>query len=262
MKALTIAHTIWRKLLRRKDAYVLLILLGAILVVLVSLNIFGLGETTAYIKDIGLLMAWFFAWILAVTVASRELPQEETNGTIFNLLAKPVTRFDVIAGKWLGCWSVVVFSTLLFYLLVILVTVGKGGTFDTVTMIQGFSNHTGLLAIICAIALAFSTRLNHDAAATMTYVVTTVSFFVVPRVPEFMMRETGFTAGFLMFIYNLFPHFEVLDFRRRMVHGYDPADWIIFGMELCYALVITAIFLVLAWLAYRNKRFTRDSLGE
>ena len=44
MRSLTIAHTVWLNMLRRKDLYVLFILLAALLLVVVSLNIFGLGK--------------------------------------------------------------------------------------------------------------------------------------------------------------------------------------------------------------------------
>ena len=36
--------------------------------------------------------------------AARQIPAERENRTIFPLLAKPVTRGQVIAWKFLGCW--------------------------------------------------------------------------------------------------------------------------------------------------------------
>ena len=60
LKIRTIAATVWLETLRKKDLYVLLILLSVLLLTLISLNIFGLGGMTRYIKDIGLLLAWVF----------------------------------------------------------------------------------------------------------------------------------------------------------------------------------------------------------
>lgn len=261
MKILAIALTTWREVVRRKDAYVLLILMGALLVTLVSLDVFGLGGVVRYVADVGLLMAWLFSWVLAVTVSSRQLPREETRGTVFPLLAKPVSRIELILGKWLGSWSIVTLATLGFYALVVVIVAAKGGRLSAAALLQGFVLHACALAVIAAIGLVFSARMNNDAAASMTFVLTAASFAVVPRVPEFMTHESGFAAGMLMFLYNLMPHFEVFDLRKRIVHDYGPASWRTFLLVVLYALLVTAAFVALAWVAYRRKRFTRSALG-
>ena len=97
-RILTIASVVWIELLRRKDVYVLFILLLAFLMILMSLNVFGLGGLVVYVKEIGLLLTWLFSWILAVNISSRLLPQEETQRTIFPLLAKPISRAEIVVG--------------------------------------------------------------------------------------------------------------------------------------------------------------------
>ena len=89
---------------------------------------------------------------------------------------------------------------------------------------------------------------------------TGVSFLVVPRVPELLTRESGFTAGALLFVYNLFPHFEVFDLRQRIVHGYDAVDGATFGTVILYGLLLVSLFLAIAWLAYRHRRFARSAI--
>jgi ABC-type transport system involved in multi-copper enzyme maturation permease subunit len=249
-------------MLRKKDAYVLLILLGALLLVLVSLNVFGLGSVVGYVKDAGFLTAWVFAWILAVNTGSRALPREEETGTIFPLLAKPITRFELIAGKWLGAWSTAMAATLVFYLLVVAVTLAKGGTFLPGALIQAYLLHGGALSIIAAIAIAFSARMNWDAAASMTYVLTLAAFLVVPRVPAFLVYAKGISGTLLMVIYNLLPHFELFDMRKRIVHDYAAMEWHAFCFVILYGMLFTLVFLLAAWLGYRNKRFSRgDAYG-
>ena len=257
----TIAATVWLEVIRRKDLYVLLILLSSLLAVLVSLNVFGLGGVVMYVKDVGLLMAWLFAWILAVSVCTRQLPNEESRGTIFALLAKPITRMELLAGKWLGAWSVVAGATLLFYAVVAGVVGLKGGGFDTLALLQCYILHATATGVIAAIALALSARMNSDAAATLTYVVTGASILVVPRVPEFVAQQSGISAAALYFLYNLLPHFELFDLRKRVVHDFGPLRSDVFWMVLLYGILLSALFLLVAWLAYRHKRFSRGSLS-
>jgi len=259
---LTIASIVWLNMIRRKDVYVLLILMTVVLVALVSLDIFGLGGTTAYIKDVGLLFTWFFGWIISTISATRELPEEESRRTIFSILSKPVSRGEYIAGKWLGTWLGSTAAVFIFYCLIIGVALTMNGSFRLQTLAQAFYLHALLLGIIASIGIAFSTRLNHDAAATLSFVLTATSFLIVPRVPEFVAKEAGLKAGFLMFTYNLLPHFEVFDLRRRIVHDYGAVSSdAVLGITI-YGILLIALFLFAAWLSYRNKMFNRDRMSS
>jgi ABC-type transport system involved in multi-copper enzyme maturation permease subunit len=260
-RVLTIAAVVWLQMLRRKDVYVLAVLLGALLLMLVSLNIFGLGGMADYVKDVGLLAAWLLGWTLAVSVSTRELPQEETRGTVFALLAKPINRFQLIAGKWLGTWSSVALAVLAFYALVDGVVIARGGRFDTLALLQAWLLHAAALGIVGALGIALSTRLNRDAALVLNYVLTGAAFLVIPRVPELLVKETGFSAKVLLFLYYLVPHFELFDMRRRLVHGYGPMAWSVLAAVLVYALLFVAALLLAAWIAYHNKRFSRGSMA-
>lgn len=257
IRMLTLAWLVWLEMLRRKDVYVLLILLSAFLVTLMTLNLFGLGQVVTYLKEIGLLLAWVCSWILAVSVSTRQLAQEERQGTIYTLLAKPVSRMEVLLGKWLGAWVVVSAATLVFYALLALVIVLRGGAIGGVVLAQAWLLHLGLLAIITALGIAFSTRFNADAAAALTYVVTLAAWLVLPRVPDLVFAARGVAQTALMAIYYALPHLELFDLRRRLVYGWPPAPGTMVLLILVYGLLMTAVFLTLGWLAYRNKHFTR-----
>jgi len=255
----TIAVIGWLEMLRRKDLYVLLILLGALLFTLVSLNIFGLGSVTGFVKDAGLLAAWLFGWILAVTCASRQLPQEEARGTILPLLAKPIRRGELIVGKWLGAWSVVSAAVLCFYLLTLAMVWLYGGSFELVSLAQALVLHVAALGIVAALAIALSARLNQDAAATITYVATAAMFLLVPRVPQMVTHAQGWRQTALLILYGTLPHFELFDMRHRVVHQYGPMRWTFFGAILLYGAIVISILLVLAWLGFHNKHFSRSN---
>ncbi len=261
IRILTLARVVWLDVLRRKDFYILLILLAILLVALLSMNVFGLGGVTAYVADIGLLLSWIFSWVLAISIGCRLLPQEESRGTIFSLLAKPVRRSELIVGKWLGAWSVVSVATAMFYVLVFGVTMLKGWTLPIGVALEAIVLHGMVIAIIIAAALMFSARLNSDAAATLTGALTATSFLLVPRIPEFVAEAGGVRGGLMLFLYNLLPHFEIFDLRMRVLHNYGTISLTTFLMITAYGLLVTAIFLALAWVAYRSKHFARGSLS-
>ena len=256
-RALVIAGVVWREMIRRKDVYVLLILLAAMLFSLLSLNLFGLGAVTRYLMDVGLLMAWLFSIVLVVSLSSRQLPQEEARGTIYPLLAKPVTRGEMLAGKWAGAWSAAVAATALFYAVVMGLAVLRGGRFDGLCLAQAFLLHAVALAVLCALALALSTRMTAAASAALTYVAAVAAFVLAPSVPVLLGYETGPSASGLLILYYALPHLDLFDLRQRVIHDWGAASWSTAGQVALYGAIWTLLLLTLAWLAYRRKRFAR-----
>ncbi len=260
-RILVVACITWLEMLRRKDVYVLFTLLAVLLATLVSLNMFGLAGLVVYIKDIGFLLTWLYGIILAISISARALPQEEQRGTIFSLLAKPLTRLELIVGKWLGAWVVTLVSLALFYGLIVAVVVGRGGRFAVWPLVQGYLLHCGAVGILSAVAFLFSTHMNPDASATLSYVVAAAAFLIVPRVPAFLVRVSGFSADALLLLYHVLPHFEVLDMRNRLIYDQGAVSLRVLALALGYAAAYTATLLLATWLAYRRKRFGRSSGG-
>ncbi len=256
-KILFIAYTTWMEMWRRKAFYVLGILLAAMLLLLVSINLTGLGSISGYAKDIGLLCIWILGWILGINLAVRQLPQEEKRGTIYAVLARPVSRLNLVLGKWLGAWGATAMAILCFYAVTILILAFFGGAFDPLTLLQAATLHIMLLAMITAIAIAFSTRLSHEAAATLSYVTTGAAFAFVPKLPEWINESEGWNEYALLFFYNALPHVDLFDMRRRTIHLHGTIPWHAWSLILLYGAVMTSIFLLLAWLAYRRKHFSR-----
>jgi ABC-type transport system involved in multi-copper enzyme maturation permease subunit len=260
-RALHIARLVWLEVLRRKDVYVLFILLGALLFSLMSVNVFGLGGVVRYVTDLGFLLAWLFSWILAISIAARQLPQEEQRRTIFPLLAKPVRRWELLLGKWLGAWTVASAGALAFYLAITAVAAAKGGRLQGVTWLQAFGLHAMLLAILTALAMALSTRESQGAAATLSYVLAVAAYAVVPRMSEFALQADGVRLQAMLALHYALPHFELFDMRQRLVHGWGAVGWGAWLQILAYGALWVAILLSAAWMGYRDKRFQRGALS-
>lgn len=257
---LTLAYVVWIEMVRRKDLYVLLILMVALLGWLISFDVFGLSRVAGYVKDMGGLAVWMLAWILAVNTSVRQLPQELQQGTLFPLLAKPVTRLNLILGKWLGAWSMTCLAMACLYLTLCLGVSLKGGRFDPMTLSQAMILHAAALSLICAMGIALSTLMNRDAATVTTYVVTGASFLIVPRVPSMLIGANHIMSTSLYTLYYLFPHLELFDLRRRLVHDWGCAPWPTIAQILLYAALMTVVILTLAWLGYRKRHFSRGDI--
>jgi len=257
---LVIAQAVWIETLRRKDLYVLAALLAALLLVFVSLDIFGVRSMVSYIKEIGLLMTWVFAWILVIGVSVRQLPQEEKSGTIFPLLAKPVTRAELITGKWLGALGVAAASTLVLYILLAGIVAARGGMCNVALMLEAWALHACFMAVVAAMGLLFSTRMNSDAAAALTGILSFAAFALLPRVPELAGGAGSLQKTALMFVYYALPHLELFDLRQRLAHDWEAMPLEPFLMIGAYGILVSTALLALGWLAYRRKMFNRDQM--
>src|SRR2546430_9691014 len=100
---LAVASVVIKELYRRKDFYVLFVLTAVITLLMGALNFFNDDKTVRYLKEICLLLIWISALAIAVGTSARQIPAERENRTIFPLLAKPITRGQLFAGKFLGC---------------------------------------------------------------------------------------------------------------------------------------------------------------
>ena len=89
---------------RRKDFYVLFILTAVITAVMGSVNFFNDAQIVRYLKEICLFLIWVSSLVIAIGATARQIPAERESRTIFPLLAKPVTRAQILLGKFLGCW--------------------------------------------------------------------------------------------------------------------------------------------------------------
>ena len=123
---LAIAGIVIKELYRRKDFYVLFVLTALITLLLGSVNFFNDAKIVRYLKEVCLLLIWISSLVIAIGTAARQIPAERENRTIFPLLAKPVTRGQVIVGKFLGCWLACGVALVVFYLFFGVVSESRG----------------------------------------------------------------------------------------------------------------------------------------
>lgn len=132
-KSLAIGGVVIKELYRRKDFYVLLVLTALITGLLGTVNFFNDPKIVRYLKEVCLLLIWISSLVIAITTAARQIPAERENRTIFPLLAKPVTRWHLIFGKFLGCWLACGLALVMFYAFFAVVSESRGRETPTAT---------------------------------------------------------------------------------------------------------------------------------
>src|SRR5471032_2918556 len=91
-----VAGIVIKELYRRKDFYVLFILTILICLVMASVNIFNDKQIVRYLKELCLLLIWVSSLVIAITTTASQITAEREQRTLLPLLAKQLTRSQLI----------------------------------------------------------------------------------------------------------------------------------------------------------------------
>jgi len=248
-KILAIAHNTAREAIRNRILYS--ILFFALLMVGIS-AIFGaasIGDQVKYMKDFSLFSVSLFGVVIAIVLGVNLLHQELGKKTIFNILSKPVARWQFLVGKFLG----------LLATLTLVVGVMSAG------VVGGFASFTGVLdwglvlacgmalleiMVVIAVALFFSSLVVTPALAGMFTAATFIAgrssgyllyFFSDEHVPSVQALAAG--------LYWALPRLDRFAIADQLVYGQflaPDALLVLVGYAAAYAgvllLLSTALF--------------------
>jgi len=103
--------------------YTLLIAIGAaILAIFAALPFFTLGEDTVMFKAVGLDVVLLLVLIATLFATSRSIYEEIEDRTMLTLMSKPVRRWQVMVGKYLGIVSAALLAVAILGIILILCT--------------------------------------------------------------------------------------------------------------------------------------------
>ena len=248
-----VAGVVIRELIRRKDFYVLFVLTFIITVMMGSINIFDQEAVARYVKEICLLLIWLATLVIAVTTTGRQLPAERESRTIFPLLAKPISRTEVILGKFLGCWVAVGITLVCFYLFFGVISVAKEHEFPVVNYLQAIGLHWVMLGIVIALTLLGSLLLTPSANMSIV-ILAVIGIMALGEFLNQLAAKMGGVMGWLTYaLYFVIPHLEIFDVRERIIHGWAPVPWDAIGLASLYGVVYMAVLLTASALLFRRK---------
>lgn len=291
-KVLAIAGVVVRELYRRKDFYVLFVLTALITLLLGAVNFFNDPKIVRYLKEVCLLLIWVSALVIAVTTTARQIPAEKENRTIFPLLAKPVTRWQVILGKFAGCWFAAGIALLVFYLFFAVISESRGGGTAAsaappvaaqvqdhqdrgadqhaahaeemaqarnpwMTYLQGAWLHWMMLAVVIAMVLFGSLVFASPSSnATILFIVIGGILLLGEHLNKVALRQSEPVQTILQVIYFAIPHLEWFDLRDFIIYDHPPVALWPCALATVYAAAYALFFLLAAWLVFRRKGLT------
>jgi ABC-type Na+ efflux pump permease subunit len=234
------------------------------------------------LKDIALGAMSLFTSLLAVLATARLLPQEIEDRTAYTILAKPVSRFEYLAGKLFGvllllALSLIAMSALFFVVL----TLREQSVFnETARQMSGAPSEqtaealrlvrtsaynpnlfSGIAVIYAKGCLLAALTLFVSTFATSTIFTTIVMAFVYfighlqPIAREYWLQSNSagwLTKTFLAVVALIFPDLQSFNLIDDVVAG-NAVPLALLLKTLAMGLFYTAFYLALAWGGFFRK---------
>jgi ABC-type transport system involved in multi-copper enzyme maturation permease subunit len=242
------------ELLRKKDFYVLLILMMVLLGFFSAQNFFDIEGISRYMRDFGYTLVMLLSFIVAVTFSAKQIPSEIESGTVYPLLAKPVSRFLMVFGKFCGSVMVSVITFTLYFGVFVLFCFSEVGRAELVLLAQSYLFGIMFLSVVSALTVFFSVFLTTSANISITLLTYffMISFSDILR--DIILTGKGAIVSMLGVLYYLLPHFEFFDLRVRLTHAWDPLPlWVVCAV-VAYAIVYCSGLLFFAGRLFGRKK--------
>jgi ABC-type transport system involved in multi-copper enzyme maturation permease subunit len=253
-KVFALAGVVIKELYRRKDFYVLFVLTALLTVAAGSANFFQDKKIIAIVKDVCLLLIWVCSLVVAIVTAARQIPAEREARTIFPLLAKPVSRAQVIAGKFLGCWLATGIALLVFYLFFAVIAGSREQSWPVLVYLQAAWMHWMVMAVVVAMVLLGSIFFAAPSStSTICFIVVAGILFLGGHLNKVALQQAEPLQSVLTFIYFVIPHLEWYDLRDFVVYKMGLVPWLALLLATLYAAVWTALLLLAACIGFRHK---------
>ena len=253
-KIFALAGVVIKELYRRKDFYVLFILTVLVTVVMWSARFFNDVSIARALKEICLLLIWISTLVIAITTTARQIPAERESRTIFPLLAKPITRWQVIVGKFFGCWFASGLALIVFYVFFVTVAATREHSLPLIQYIQALWLHWQMLGIVIALTLLGSVVFSAPPEnVTITLIVTLGILFVGEHLHKVALRMAEPSATILSAVYFAIPHLEFYDTQNLIIHDWPPIQWLYVGGATLYAVAYAGLFLLATCIVFRRK---------
>lgn len=249
----TLARGVVLESIRRKDLWVIAILGFLIILASGALGFFGISGLEVFAKDLAFSVLGMLSTIVAVLTASRVLPEEIHNRTLYPLLARPVSRFDLLVGKLLGAILVTWIAFGILATLTALALASFHVHFEPIMLQYVVAKLMGL-ALVCALALTLSVYMTPAAAATMGFILAFGSNMVSRGLILGFAGASEVQQFCFKLVNGLLPQVSLFDFGARAANvGWAPVPWWVLGALAGYLVVYGGALLTLSWVRFRRQ---------
>ncbi|MBD3316682.1 MAG: ABC transporter permease subunit, partial [Chitinivibrionales bacterium] len=231
--------------------YNVLLFAGVIIALSVSFGEWSVFARVQVMQDFGLATMSISGLLLAVFVGVGMLDKEMSGRTVYTLATKPVHRYTIIVGKYVGLTTTLLLNfgvmTLLF--LATLWSMGGGSGLNVLPAVLLIWVE---MAVVVAVSVLFSTFTNATLAAILT-----IAFYIAGHFND--LKDVVAVEGrhpwlvdLLHGLYYVLPNLEHFNIRSRVVYDLPvPSGFV--GTAVLYGCLYVALFLLLSCAVFGRR---------
>ena len=248
-KILTIAKHTFREAARDRVLYGLL----AFAAVFIFMDLFfarlSLGDPIM-IKSFGLAGIYLFGLIITVFLGASIIQKEIERRTLYFILSKPVSRAELVLGKFFGLLAAIILTITLMAVIYLVVVALEGGGFDYLGL-TAIAFQILEMALLTALLVFFSSIVR-PLTATICSMLLIFAGHLLPTVVQNAKTIGAGTYKMTFFLYYSLPNLAKFDVRELAAHSIAiPPQTMLFAA--LYATAYTAILLILAVECFKRR---------
>jgi ABC-type transport system involved in multi-copper enzyme maturation permease subunit len=261
-----IALNVFRESVRDKVLYNLVLFAIVLMAASYLIGQLTAGQDVKIIKDLGLSATSLFGLFIAVFIGIGLVSKEVERRSVYSLLAKPIHRYQMIAGKYAGLVLTLIVNLTIMTaaLYAILAYMGWGVSPDIERAWDAPALDPALLKavvlilvelmIITAIALFFSTFSTPILSAAFTF-----GFFIVGHFSTDLRNfeqvvDSPAAAKLARGLYWVLPNLAQFDVKAQVVHA-QPVPLGYMMLTSAYGLIYVAVLLIAAMAIFSRRDF-------
>lgn len=253
------ALLVWRSLvvassleaLRRKDLYVVVILTLLLVAGGWMFGFFGIRGLEVFIRDVTFSAIGIFSTILTVLIAARQIPEEVQRKTIYPLLARPITRWQFLVGKWLAASTTSILGFLILVLAARLMLLAFGVPVAPILWQYVALKMVGIVWL-CAVTVGLSVYMTTGANVTICLILAFGSG-AFNRFTMLLRGSNGLTDAGVSALFGVLPHYDFFDMGAKVVYDWPLIPQSVIWLMAGYAFVSSLLWLGVGWLRFRKQ---------
>ncbi len=251
-----IALNTFRESVRDRVLYNLILFVLVLVAASIFVSDLSIDEEAKFIADLGLSVMLVFGALIAIFIGVGLVYKEIDKRTIYNLLSKPVHRYEFIIGKYLGlCMTLFVNSAVMVAgTELALAYVKRGFAPVQLTILPAAFLIFVELCLVVAVALMFSSFSTPMLSALFTFAVYVIGHFSNDLRLAAQLTESSVTRIVLNVLYYFLPNLSNFGFIGDASRGRMIALQTVLSASV-YGLVYISILLSAAALIFQRRNF-------
>lgn len=248
-----VATNTFREAVRDKVLHSILFFAVLLLCVSLVMQEITIGDSAKVVRGVALggisLLGGLIAIFLGVGLVWKEIEKK----TIYTLASKPVARWRLLLGKYVGLWLTLAAEVGILTLLYTVI-VGSQQGFPSADIYLSMGMLMMELTLLCAWATLFSTFAAPTTASAYSLCIYLIGHFTDDLVLFGDRSDDPAFKALCRALYRVLPNLELFNVRAEAIHGIAvPAA------EIAWALVYgggyTVVVLVLAMVVFERRDF-------